>query len=103
MAFDKDGIDAANQAEREELEKIRQEKKDKDDRNFEAFAQLMKSGREIYKKEQEEKEKARLAAAGTDDAVIEVADDINPFSGMYAMYTPYQSNMQFNMLRGILE
>jgi len=68
-------IDLANQAERDELEKIRQEKKDADDRNYYAFLELIKEGKEIRKQNEE----AERIARG--DAGVEEGKDVNPFSG----------------------
>lgn len=81
VAYDKYGIDAAMEAERNELNFIRKEKEEADERNFRAFEQLMIEGREIRRlREAAEAEAGGVApAAGT---------TINPYSGETIIHVP---------------
>jgi dynein assembly factor 1, axonemal len=75
-------LDAANEAERLEIQTIRKEKEELDERNFRAFEDLMRQGKEIRR----QREEAAAAAAATGNAIGTVAiptndDKRNPFSG----------------------
>ena len=62
-------MEAAQEAERAELDLIRKEKQEADDRNYYAFLDMVKEGKEMLRRQQE-------AGEG-----VEEGKDVNPFSG----------------------
>lgn len=88
-AFEKDGIDAAMEAERQELNAIRKEKDDADEMNFRAFEQLMVEGREIRRLREE-------AAANTASSGQTLTSEINPFSGEAIIHVPEAEELRIS-------
>lgn len=82
VAYDKDGIDAAMEAERQELQAIRKEKDDSEERNYRAFQQLMVEGQEIRRLREE------AVAAAQASGVTELETMVNPYSGESIVYVP---------------
>lgn len=82
VAYDKDGIDAAMEAERQELQAIRKEKDDAEERNYRAFQQLMVEGQEIRRLREE------AVAAAQANGVTDLETMVNPYSGESIVYVP---------------
>jgi dynein assembly factor 1 len=81
-SYETDGIDAANEAERQELLLIRKEKEEADERNFRAFEELMRQGSDIRRqREQEAQHLEGIEATDLPTAVRETACTVNPFTG----------------------
>ena len=78
------GIDAANEAEREEIKNIRLEKDEADERNFRAFGEMMREG--VLLKRQKELELSRLG--------VDMEPATNVFSGEAIIPVPESAKLK---------
>lgn len=98
-AFNKSGLAAANEAEREELTKMRKEKEEYDLKNLLAFEQLMIEGQAIRK--QREAAEAATTATTTAGTVVTSSPvpEVNPFSGEAIVHVPESDKLRIERER----
>lgn len=88
--FDRGGLDAANEAEREEINLIRREKDEADERNFRAFEEMIRQGQQIRRQRE-----AGLPVDDVDSAYFPRPNsEFNPFSGERIVRVPEDDSLR---------
>lgn len=88
-AFERDGYDAAQEAEREEILLIRKEKDEADERNRYVFEQMMREGQAIRR--QRELESCSNVGNDRPEVLAQSLSSCNPFSGEEIVSVPESS------------
>jgi hypothetical protein len=89
-AFERGGLDAANEAEREEINQIRREKDEADERNFRAFEEMIRQGQQIRRQRE-----SGLPIDEVDSAYFpRPNNEFNPFSGERIVHVPEDDSLR---------